>query len=212
MKRTPYLSLLRSRNVWAVIAARVLADPWVWFYYFWIPEYLARSAGFTAADIGKYAWIPFAAQGVGIVLGGAFSDWLCRRGMSVHSFATHRDADRNVVDDRRHSWRPSIFGITHHLRRHQHSDAGLRPVGAEHDVVVCRCFSARLGGIGRGLGRDGAGAGGMVFTMATGWTLDTYGYAPVFIAAGAIPLLAFAVLFTLLRDRKQVQRVLVRTI
>ena len=78
---SPYLSLLRSRNVWAVIAARLLADPWVWFYYFWIPEYLTRSAGFTAADIGKYAWIPFLAQGVGIVLGGVLSDVLLRRGM-----------------------------------------------------------------------------------------------------------------------------------
>ena len=48
----------------------------------------------------------------------------------------------------------------------------------------------------------GAGAGGMVFTMATGWTLDHYGYAPVFLAAGAIPLLAFAVLFTLLERPK----------
>jgi len=84
-QRTPYISLLRSRNVWAVIGARVLADPWVWFYYFWIPEYLTRTAGFTMADIGKYAWIPFAAQGVGIVLGGAFSDLLCRRGLSAYS-------------------------------------------------------------------------------------------------------------------------------
>lgn len=38
----------------------------------------------------------------------------------------------------------------------------------------------------------------MAFTMATGWALDLYGYAPVFVAAGAIPLLAFGVLFTLL--------------
>ena len=59
----------------------MLADPWVWFYYFWIPEYLTRSAGFTAADVGKYAWIPFLAQGVGIVLGGMLSDVLLRRGV-----------------------------------------------------------------------------------------------------------------------------------
>jgi hypothetical protein len=51
----------------------------------------------------------------------------------------------------------------------------------------------------------------MVFTMATGWTLDTYGYAPVFIAAGAIPLLAFAVLFTLLERPKASTVTLART-
>jgi ACS family hexuronate transporter-like MFS transporter len=53
-----------------------------------------------------------------------------------------------------------------------------------------------------GLGGMGAGVGGMVFTMLTGWTLDHYGYAPVFVAAGVIPLLAFAVLFTLLQYPK----------
>lgn len=47
----------------------------------------------------------------------------------------------------------------------------------------------RLGFVFFGMGVE---AGGMVFTMATGWTLDTYIYAPVFFAAGAIPLLAFA--------------------
>lgn len=87
--RVAYSRLLRSRNVWAVIAARLLADPWVWFYYFWIPEYLTRSAGFTAAEIGKYAWIPFLAQGVGIVLGGFLSDQLLRRGVrAVHARLT----------------------------------------------------------------------------------------------------------------------------
>jgi fucose permease len=47
----------------------------------------------------------------------------------------------------------------------------------------------------------GAGVGGMLFTMLIGWTLDRYGYPPVFIAAGTIPLLAFVVLFVLLDAR-----------
>lgn len=201
VKRTPYLSLLRSRNVWAVIAARVLADPWVWFYYFWIPEYLTRSAGFTAADIGKYAWIPFAAQGIGIVLGGAFSDFLCRRGM-------------NVLSARLTAMLIGMLLMT----------AGITAAFDLGIVVIFAGISTAMLGFGLwapnmmslcadafprdsvgsvvGLGGMGAGAGGMVFTMATGWTLDTYGYAPVFIAAGAIPLLAFAVLFTLLERPK----------
>lgn len=200
-KRTPYLSLLRSRNVWAVIGARVLADPWVWFYYFWIPEYLTRSAGFTAADIGKYAWIPFAAQGVGIVLGGACSDLLCRRGLSVIS------ARLTVM----------LIGMLL-------MTAGIAAAFELSIIIIFAGISTAMLGFGLwapnmmslcadafprdavgsvvGLGGMGAGAGGMVFTMATGWTLDTYGYAPVFLAAGAIPLLAFAVLFTLLERPK----------
>lgn len=53
-----------------------------------------------------------------------------------------------------------------------------------------------------GLSGMGARVGGMVFTMLTGLALDHYGYAPVFAAADAIPLLAFGVLFTLLERRK----------
>ncbi|MDY6946264.1 MAG: MFS transporter [Pseudomonadota bacterium] len=200
-QRTAYLSLLRSRNVWAIIAARVLADPWVWFYYFWIPEYLTRSAGFTAADVGKYAWIPFAAQGVGIVLGGGLSDVLCRRGMNVL-------AARLTV---------MLIGMLL-------MTGGIVAAFDLSIVIIFAGISAAMLGFGFwapnmmslcadafprdsvgsvvGLGGMGAGVGGMVFTMLTGWTLDHYGYAPVFIAAGVIPLLAFAVLFTLLRRPK----------
>jgi MFS transporter, ACS family, hexuronate transporter len=210
IKRTPYLSLLRSRNVWAVIAARVLADPWVWFYYFWIPEYLTRSAGFTAADIGKYAWIPFAAQGVGIVLGGAFSDVLCRQGMSVIASRLTvmlmgmllMTAGILAAFD---------LGITIIFAGISTAMLGFG-LWAPNMMSLCAdAFPRDSVGSVVGLGGMGAGAGGMVFTMATGWTLDTYGYAPVFIAAGAIPLLAFAVLFTLLERPKASATNLVRT-
>jgi len=201
VKRTPYAALLRSRNVWAVIGARVLADPWVWFYYFWIPEYLTRSAGFTAADIGKYAWIPFAAQGLGIVLGGALSDVLCRRGLRVipsrltvmligmllmtAGIAAAFDLGIAIIFA---GISTAMFGF------------GL---WAPNMMSLCAdAFPRDSVGSIVGLGGMGAGAGGMVFTMATGWTLDHYGYAPVFIAAGAIPLLAFGVLFTLLERPK----------
>lgn len=210
IKRTPYLSLLRSRNVWAIIAARVLADPWVWFYYFWIPEYLTRSAGFTAADIGKYAWIPFAAQGVGIVLGGAFSDLLCRRGMSV------LPARLTVMLIGMLLMSAGILAAFEFSIAIIFAGISTAMLGfglwAPNMMSLCAdAFPRDSVGSVVGLGGMGAGAGGMVFTMATGWTLDTYGYAPVFIAAGAIPLLAFAVLFTLLERAKASATTLVRT-
>ncbi len=201
LTRTPYLSLLRSRNVWAVIAARVLADPWVWFYYFWIPEYLTRSAGFSAADIGKYAWIPFAAQGVGIVSGGALSDLLCRRGMSV---IPARLTVMLIGMLLMTAGIAAAFDVSITLIFAGISTAMLGfGLWAPNMMSLCAdAFPRDSVGSVVGLGGMGAGAGGMVFTMATGWTLDHYGYAPVFIAAGAIPLLAFAVLFTLLRRPK----------
>ncbi|WP_157994296.1 MFS transporter [Peristeroidobacter agariperforans] len=200
-QRTPYMSLLRSRNVWAVIGARVLADPWVWFYYFWIPEYLTRSAGFTATDIGKYAWIPYAAQGVGIVLGGAFSDLLCRRGLSVISARLTVMLIGMLLMT---AGIAAAFELSITLIFAGISTAMLGfGLWAPNMMSLCAdAFPRDSVGSVVGLGGMGAGAGGMVVTMATGWTLDHYGYAPVFLAAGAIPLLAFAVLFTLLERPK----------
>lgn len=195
--RVAYSRLLRSRNVWAVIAARLLADPWVWFYYFWIPEYLTRSAGFTAADIGKYAWIPFLAQGIGIVLGGFLSDQLLRRGVrAVHArlsimligmllmtpgILAAFDLDIVIIFAGISS---AMFGFGFWAPNMMSLCADAFPRNAVGSVV--------------GLSGMGAGVGGMLFTMLIGWTLDRYGYPPVFIAAGAIPLLAFFVLFALL--------------
>ncbi len=200
--RVPYMSLLRSRNVWAVIAARLLADPWVWFYYFWIPEYLTRSAGFTAADVGKYAWIPFLAQGVGIVLGGVLSDVLVRRGMrAVHArlavmlvgmllmtpgILAAFDLDIVIIFVGISS---AMFGFGFWAPNMMSLCADAFPRNAVGSVV--------------GLSGMGAGIGGMLFTMLIGWTLDRYGYPPVFIAAGVIPLLAFVVLFALLERREE---------
>ncbi|MBL8266854.1 MFS transporter [Steroidobacter sp.] len=200
-KKTPYLSLLRSRNVWAVIAARVLADPWVWFYYFWIPEYLTRNAGFTAADIGKYAWIPFAAQGVGIVFGGALSDLLCRRGMSV------LNARLTVMLSGMLLMTAGItaafdFGIVVIFTGISTAMLGFG-LWAPNMMSLCAdAFPRDSVGSVVGLSGMGAGVGGMVVTMLTGVALDLYGYAPVFVAAGVIPLLAFVVLFTLLQRPK----------
>ena len=195
--RIPYLQLLRSRNVWAVVAARVLADPWVWFYYFWIPEYLTRSAGFTAADIGKYGWIPFLAQGVGIVLGGGLSDWLCRRGTSA---VTARLTIMLIGMLLMVAGIVAAFDVGIYIIFTGIS-AALFGFGLWAPNMMSLCadvFPSKAVGSVVGLSGMGAGLGGMVFTMLTGWMLDHYGYAPVFIAAGVIPLLAFVVLFLLL--------------
>ncbi|HEX7115464.1 MAG TPA: MFS transporter [Steroidobacter sp.] len=199
--RTPYLDLLRSRNVWAVIVGRVLADPWVWFYYFWIPEYLTRSAGFTPADIGKYAWIPFFAQGVGIVFGGMLSDFLCRRGM-------------NVIAARLTAMLAGMLLMVPGILAAFELDIVVIFLGissamfgfglwAPNMISLCTdAFARNAVGSVVGLGGMGAGVGGMLVTMLIGWTLDHFGYTPVFIAAGIMPLIAFLALF-LLFDRRR---------
>lgn len=204
LARPSYVSLLRSRNVWTLIAARLLADPWAWFYYFWIPEYLTRNAGFTPADIGKYAWIPFLAQGVGILLGGALSDLLCRRGMGVVSARmTIMSAGMLLMT----CGIAAAFELDIVLIFAAISAAMLGfGFWAPNMMALCAdAFPKHAVGSVAGLSGMGAGVGGMLFTMLIGFTLDQVGYAPVFVAAGTIPLAACAVLL-LLFDRRAANR------
>jgi ACS family hexuronate transporter-like MFS transporter len=48
-----------------------------------------------------------------------------------------------------------------------------------------------------GLASMGAGFGGMVFSLATGWVVDHYSYVPVFFGFGLMPLIAAAIVWTL---------------
>jgi ACS family hexuronate transporter-like MFS transporter len=41
----PWMALLRYRQTWAFFLAKMLTDPVWWFYLYWLPQYLARSAG-----------------------------------------------------------------------------------------------------------------------------------------------------------------------
>lgn len=51
-----------------------------------------------------------------------------------------------------------------------------------------------------GLSGTGAGLGGIVFTMATGWLVDRFSYFPVFVIAGTAPLVGTGLLLWLLGE------------
>lgn len=77
-----WASLLRNRNVLALLLSRFVSDPVSYFYAFWIPEYLMRERGFSLSAIGEYAWIPFVAAAAGGMAGGRASDLLIQRGVA----------------------------------------------------------------------------------------------------------------------------------
>jgi ACS family hexuronate transporter-like MFS transporter len=78
-------SLLGMRAVWGLVLAKFLSDGAWFFYSFWLPKYLLDVRGFNTKEVGYYAWIPYAASGIGSLVGGTFSSWLLRRGFSVNA-------------------------------------------------------------------------------------------------------------------------------
>ncbi|NKB35761.1 MAG: MFS transporter [Gammaproteobacteria bacterium] len=198
--KIPFFSLLKSRNVWAVILARVLADPCSWFYHFWIPEFLKTTAGFSVADIGKYAWIPFLTQGIGILLGGLLSDWLYRRGMKIISarFTVMFVGMLCMCCGLLAAFEFNIVIVFFAIST---ATFGFG-LWAPNMMTLCgEAFPRHVVGSVTGLSGMGAGFGGMAFTLLTGWTLDNFGYSPVLMAAGIIPILAVLVLYFLF-DRR----------
>ena len=70
---------MRVREVWGMVTAKFLSDAAWYFYLFWLPKYLYDARGFDIKAVGAFAWIPYAAAGVGCLAGGWFSSYLVRR-------------------------------------------------------------------------------------------------------------------------------------
>jgi ACS family hexuronate transporter-like MFS transporter len=62
---------------------KFLSDAAWYFYLFWLPKYLYDARGFDTKQVGYFAWIPYAAAGVGSLAGGWFSSRLLARGYSL---------------------------------------------------------------------------------------------------------------------------------
>lgn len=83
MLRGAWKEALRSRNLWVLMASRLISDP-TWFVYLnWLPIYLRQARGFSLESIACSAWIPYMGGILGSVLGGLLSLQLVRSGYTV---------------------------------------------------------------------------------------------------------------------------------
>ncbi|AFL87420.1 sugar phosphate permease [Terriglobus roseus DSM 18391] len=82
--RMSWFDVVRQRNVQSFVFAKFMSDSAWYFLLFWLPKYLYDARGFDVKQVSYYAWIPYAASGVGSFLGGWFSSYLLRRGHSLN--------------------------------------------------------------------------------------------------------------------------------
>jgi ACS family hexuronate transporter-like MFS transporter len=76
MKKIPLISLLKMKEAWGCIMARMLTDPISYFLAFWVPKFLQDEHNFSLKELGIYSSIPFAALALGNIAGGAIPRWL----------------------------------------------------------------------------------------------------------------------------------------
>jgi len=75
--------VVKMRNVQSFVFAKFMSDSAWYFLLFWLPKYLYDARGFDIKQVSYYAWIPYAASGLGSFMGGWFSSELLRRGYSL---------------------------------------------------------------------------------------------------------------------------------
>ena len=193
-----WLQLLGFRQVWGLVFGKFLSDAAWYFYLFWLPKYLYDVRGFDTKAVGYYAWIPFAASGVGSLSGGWFSSYLLRRGCSL-------DFARKAALGASAALMPWIFFVTRspvELAIVLFSIAffGQQSWSTLVMILPADLFPRRVVGSVAGLVGFGGAMGGVVFGVVAGYLLDHgYGYGVVFTLVSTFHVLAFALILLTVR-------------
>ena len=191
-----WMDLLRIREAWGLVIAKFLSDAAWYFYLFWLPKYLYDARGFDVKAVGSFAWIPYAAAGVGCLAGGWFSSYLVRREFSL-SVARKLTLGLSAivmpliifVPRVPVSWAILIFSVAYF---------GQQSWSTLIMVLPTDLFPRSVVGSVAGLVGFGGAMGGIAFGQLVGYLLDRgFGYGIVFLLAGTFHIVAFAVILAM---------------
>lgn len=193
---TSFAALLRLRELWGLMATRMLATPVWWFYVFWLPDYLSKGRNLSLAEIGYFAWLPFVAVDLGKLTGGSVSDRLLRQGYSATI------ARKLVMGVAAGCMMGGLFVVNAPNAAGALAWISLATFGfgmwsANILALHADMFPGDLLATSIGWTGTAASLGGAVFTYVIGQVVDRSGYGPVFTAAGLAALFAFAALLLL---------------
>ncbi len=188
----PWLHLFRFREVWGLVSAKFLSDAAWYFYLFWLPKYLYDVRGFDTKQVGAFGWIPYAAAGVGSLLGGWFSSHLLSRGLPLNRA-------RKLAMALSVACMPWIYFMTQSpvemaLFLFSLAFCGQQAWSTMVMTLPTDLFPRHTVGAVAGLVGFGGAMGGVVFGLVVGWLLDHgTGYGPVFAIVSLMHVAAFAV-------------------
>ena len=191
-----WIELLRIREAWGLVVAKFLSDAAWYFYLFWLPKYLYDARGFDVKAVGSFAWIPYAAAGIGCLTGGWFSSYLVRREFSL-SVARKLTLGLSAmvmpliifVPHVPVSWAILIFSVAYF---------GQQSWSTLVMVLPTDLFPRNVVGSVAGLVGFGGAMGGIAFGQLVGYLLDRgFGYGVVFLLAGTFHIIAFAVILAM---------------
>ncbi len=191
--RMPWTELLAFPQVWGLVAAKFLTDAAWFFYIAWLPKYLYDARHFDVKEIGAYAWVPYAASGVGCLVGGWFSSALLRRGRSV-------DLSRKLALGLSAAVMPAIVFVTRVPVEWALAIFSLAFFGQQSwstlvMIVPTDLFDHQVVASVAGLVGFGGAMGGLSMNLLAGRLLDAgFGYGTVFNIVGTLHVIAFVVI------------------
>jgi len=193
-----WIGLFRFPQVWGLVSAKFLSDAAWYFYLFWLPKYLYDVRHFDTRQVGYFAWIPYAAAGVGSLLGGWFSSRLIQRGRSL-------DFSRKLALGASAAVMPLIFFVTQSpvqiaIVLFSIAFAGQQSWSTLVMILPADIFPHRAVGSVAGLVGFGGAMGGVVFGLVVGYLLDHgFGYGVVFGIVSTLHVIAFCVILLSVR-------------
>lgn len=193
-----WIDLFRYPQVCGLVFAKFLSDAAWYFYIFWLPKYLYDVHHFDTKQVGYFAWIPYAAAGVGSLLGGWFSSRLIQRGFSLNM-------SRKIALGVSAAVMPSILLVMHSpvqfvIVLFSIAFAGQQSWSTLVMTLPSDLVPSSVVGSFAGLVGFGGAMGGIVFGLVVGRLLDLgFGYGPVFACVGVLHVIAFCVILLTIR-------------
>jgi ACS family hexuronate transporter-like MFS transporter len=203
--RMPWARLLTYRQVWGLVTAKFLTDAAWFFYISWLPKYLYDARHFDVKQVGAYAWVPYAASGVGCLLGGWFSSALVRRGRSI-------DVSRKLALGLSAAVMPAIVFVTRAPIEWAIVIFSLAFFGQQSwstlvMIVPTDLFETRVVASVAGLVGFGGAMGGLLMNLVAGRLLDAgFTYAAVFNIVGTLHVFAFVVILVAIPRIRPIDR------
>jgi ACS family hexuronate transporter-like MFS transporter len=193
-----WVRLLAFTQVWGLVLANLLSDAAWYFYLFWLPKYLYDARGFDIKRVGYFAWIPYAASGLGSLTGGWFSSRLIRCGHSVN-LARKAALGASVA------LMPLIFLVTRSpvelaILLFSIAFFGQQAWSTLVMIIPADIFPHKVVGSVAGLVGFGGAIGGVLFGLVVGYLLDHgFGYGPVFSLVSTFHVAAFCIILLAIR-------------
>ncbi|MFB2118794.1 MFS transporter [Parapedobacter sp. 2B3] len=189
-RKVGLLRLLRMRQAWGCLCARIFIDPITYFLIFWIPKYLQEQQGLSLDQMGYFAWIPFVVLAVGTLLGGIIPRWLINRaGWSLNRA-------RKTVMLAASLLIPACCAALFNAGNAAMALLAIAGIMLGHGLwgnitIPAEVFPKQVQGTLTGIGGTLGGIAGILSQLSVGWTVLHFSYVPIFIAIGAAYLFTF---------------------